>query len=676
MTFAMDQSAVSNGTVGNGQKPQSFDDLTDGSAKIFGMENFGYTCYCNSILQCLYYSKPFREHLLAFPAEKLDSNTSISQVRASRPRRTSVPGRVPHPFTVDPTTAKLNTSASATEPNGVPGNPPSVGNQNSSGEEKKGFFGWGGKKDSNKNEGDNESDEHSDDEPAASATELPSVAKAHQNLPSGLHSLTLGPRFPGQNLPVVGFTDDPFATQETRKRSALVKGPIINQDESKADEYHMSESLFTTLKDIFDSMAENSSRTGVVSPGKLIEVLKRENELFRASMHQDAHEFFNFLLNEVIESIDMYNNQHGGGAKASTRWIHNLFEGLLTSETKCLTCETVSRRDEKFLDLSIDLERNSSITSCLQQFSASEMLCEGNKFQCDTCGGLQEAEKRMKVKKLPKILTLHLKRFKYTEDMQRNVKLFHKVVYPKHIRLMNTTYDAEDPDRLYELCAVVVHIGGGPYHGHYVSVVKTEHCGWLLFDDEMVESVDPSYVFNFFGDNKGMATAYVLFYQEISQETLELENLYTNADAEPAVMMAPAGAHPAYKPGSAVAASNGNGSRVPHPHKIDEEQDDQIQSGSVDSPMRSAAIPIPIAGANGVDNRGAVFASGGGSSSLGVSNTNTAGGSANTNGSSATADGFESSSSSSVGSKMNGKSKSKRGEDGRRRVFSFSRRNK
>ena len=208
-----------------------------------------------------------------------------------------------------------------------------------------------------------------------------------------------------------------------------------------------------------------------------------------------------------------------------------MFEGFLTSETKCLTCENVSRRDEPFLDLSIDIERNSSVTACLRQFSESEMLCERNKFHCDNCGGLQEAEKRMKVKKLPKILALHLKRFKFTEDLQRNVKLFHRVLYPKHFRLFNTTDDAEDPDKLYELSGIVVHIGGGPYHGHYVSVVKTEHAGWLLFDDEMVEAVDPSYVFNFFGDNKGMATAYVLFYQEVSPDQMEKENLYTNEDS-------------------------------------------------------------------------------------------------------------------------------------------------
>lgn len=74
--------------------------------------------------------------------------------------------------------------------------------------------------------------------------------------------------------------------------------------------------------------------------------------------------------------------------------VHRLFEGVLTSETRCLTCETVSARDESFLDLSIDIEQNSSVTACLRQFSASEMLCQKNKFFCDSCCGLQEAEKR------------------------------------------------------------------------------------------------------------------------------------------------------------------------------------------------------------------------------------------------------------------------------------------
>ena len=139
--------------------------------------------------------------------------------------------------------------------------------------------------------------------------------------------------------------------------------------------------------------------------------------------------------------------------------VHRLFEGVLTSETRCLTCETVSARDESFLDLSIDIEQNSSVTACLRQFSASEMLCQRNKFFCDACCDLQEAEKRMKIKRLPNVLALHLKRFKYQEDVGKYIKLTYRVAFPLELRLFNTVDDADNPDRLYELFAIVVHIG-------------------------------------------------------------------------------------------------------------------------------------------------------------------------------------------------------------------------
>lgn len=328
---------------------------------------------------------------------------------------------------------------------------------------------------------------------------------------------------------------------EYKKKVALQTLPLL-ETKNNAASYGMSESLFTSLKDIFESLVGSQSRIGVIRPQQFLDVLRREHEMFRTAMHQDAHEFLNLLLNEVVsnveaeatkesftekslpptDSADSLGMTSSSGSKSpnTTRWVHELFEGTLTSETKCLTCEKVSQRDEVFLDLSVDLEQHSSVTSCLRKFSAEEMLCERNKFHCDNCGGLQEAEKRMKIKRLPRVLALHLKRFKYTEDLQRLQKLFHRVVYPYHLRLFNTTNDAEDPDRLYELYAVVVHIGGGPYHGHYVAIIKTEDRGWLLFDDELVEPVDKNYVRNFFGDRPGLACAYVLFYQETTLEAV------------------------------------------------------------------------------------------------------------------------------------------------------------
>ncbi|KAF7900603.1 uncharacterized protein EAF01_007905 [Botrytis porri] len=446
----------------------------DGSDKFFGLENFGNTCYANSILQALYYSVPFRENVVKYPPH------SPSDTPNGHLPKLIVPTRAPPTNGVPLSTAK---------PKGI------------------------------------------------SAAE---ALKRRQGVNSGQP----GPGATG-NRP-----EDKPDSPEYKKKHAMMAGPILEITTEHASSYGMEETTFTALKDIFTAMISHPSRTGVVSPQRFLEVFRRDNEMFRTSMHQDAHEFYGLMLNAVINNVEdnarrlkdsvALQEKEGlndsmtaavrsvadsmglasGAQSPGTKWVHDIFEGKMVSETKCLTCETTSQRDETFLDLSIDLEKNSSVTSCLQKFSAEEMLCEKNKFHCDTCGGLQEAEKRMKIKTLPKVLVLHLKRFKWTDDLTRLQKLFYTVNYPYHLRMFNTTDDAEDPDRLYELYAVVVHIGTNAFHGHYVAVIKTEDRGWLLFDDEMVEPVDKSFVRQFFGDKPGQACAYVLFYRETTVEAM------------------------------------------------------------------------------------------------------------------------------------------------------------
>ena len=439
--------------------------------------NVGLKSYCNSVLQCLYYSVPFREKVISYPKPS--------------PLQTIVTG-----------------------PNGLP---------------------------------------RHETQASQSGSQTPTSPLKPKNPVIGTSARNSGGPAPPPK-------PEDKESPEAKKKAAMALGPCVSLNYENTAAYGMPETMFTAMKDIFEALLASQSRIGVLSPHKFLEVLRRENEMFRTSMHQDAHEFLNLLLNEVIANVEaeakkvkagnlmngsaingsaMNGSPEEGGFETAlpltkqlmtgqsrppdSSWVHDLFEGTLTSETKCLTCENVSQRDEAFLDLSVDLNQHSSVTACLRNFSEEEMLCERNKFHCDMCGGLQEAEKRMKIKRLPRILALHLKRFKYTEDLQRLQKLFHKVVYPYHLRLFNTTDDAEDPDRLYELYAVVVHIGGGPYHGHYVSVIKTQDRGWLLFDDESVEPVEKEYVRNFFGDANKLACAYVLFYQHTTIEAVRRE---------------------------------------------------------------------------------------------------------------------------------------------------------
>lgn len=414
--------------------------------KFIGFNNFGNTCYCNSILQALYSCKPFRECIQTYTAK--DTIVLLSQNEKYKVLFDS-----PLVLTKKKATTSKNELSSTTSTN----------SNNSSG--------------SNGN-----------------------------------------------------------------------RSEIIRETLKIAKEFEEEDNLLWELKSVFSSLTLYKKKTGSIAPKHFVDILQRENEVFRGTMHQDAQEFLNHLINSISESLSSYqlkiekkwnqyieeslkkkstnemnvnkteptqksllNIEDSKKNKFST-WIHELFEGILTNEIKCLTCENVTCRDESFFDLSVDIEHNTSISACLKNFSSSERLCQKNKFYCDTCCGLQEAEKRMKIKLSPNILALHLKRFKYEEKLNKYIKLPYRVLFPTELRLLNMTDKAENPDRLYNLFAITIHIGNGPYHGHYVTVVRGNST-WLMCDDESVEPIDEVLLQSFFGDLNNSRCGYMFFYQ-------------------------------------------------------------------------------------------------------------------------------------------------------------------
>ena len=311
-------------------------------------------------------------------------------------------------------------------------------------------------------------------------------------------------------------------------REAVLSWAKANADSKKmrTDE----DSMLVALAEAFSAISSSKKKFGVYAPKRLIQVLKKNNESFRGFQHQDAHEFMNLLLNQIGEELDKERREKDGpelqrkGSRQGTptetqkpkTWVQTIFEGILTNETRCLTCETITCRDETFLDLSLEIEENSSITSCLRNFSGIETLNKQDKFYCDKCASLQEAHKCLKVKRTPSILALHLKRFKYMENVGRLKKLSHRVVFPNELKLNNTTDGAANEDATFTLFAVVVHVGSGMNHGHYVALVKI-HEHWFLFDDETVEGIDDSQLHSCFGsaqEGSGNYSGYLLFYQK------------------------------------------------------------------------------------------------------------------------------------------------------------------
>jgi ubiquitin C-terminal hydrolase len=196
--------------------------------------------------------------------------------------------------------------------------------------------------------------------------------------------------------------------------------------------------------------------------------------MFKGNDHHDAHEVLSLLLNEIHE------NENG-------KFISELFEGKLKSETKCLRCEAVAVRSEPFFDLSLEISAHTSVGYCLSSFSKSELLTKSNKYFCDSCQCRQEALRRISIDFLPRILILHLKRFKSSQQGLR--KLQDRVCFSSELRAQG---------RLYHLEGVVAHIGSGTRSGHYVSLVKVPGGNWALLDDDRTSGVGEEWIRNCF----------------------------------------------------------------------------------------------------------------------------------------------------------------------------------
>jgi ubiquitin carboxyl-terminal hydrolase 12/46 len=54
----------------------------------------------------------------------------------------------------------------------------------------------------------------------------------------------------------------------------------------------------------FSQIATSKKRSSVVAPKRFIQRLRLDNELFRSHMHQDAHEFLNFVLNCCCDLLE------------------------------------------------------------------------------------------------------------------------------------------------------------------------------------------------------------------------------------------------------------------------------------------------------------------------------------------------------------------------------------
>lgn len=291
-------------------------------------------------------------------------------------------------------------------------------------------------------------------------------------------------------------------------------------------------SLIWCLADLFNQLAAKKKRQPI-KPTKFVQMLKKENDAFDNVLQHDAQEFLNFLLNHIGDTLREEVSKHqkhetNSNCDYQETWVHELFEGVMTNVTRCLRCESVSTKDERFLDLSVDIEPNTSINHCLKGFSATETLKGEHKYYCEVCCSKQEAHKSLEIRSFPKVLALHLKRFRFEDGARSHMtKLSYRVVFSRQLRIPSSKFSKDGGSTiLYELNAVVVHCGKEINRGHYITLVRAhpQHDQWLCFDDEEVDYLPQSELETFFGltdssvGRGNLESAYILFYERVNEE--------------------------------------------------------------------------------------------------------------------------------------------------------------
>nr|XP_025866390.1 ubiquitin carboxyl-terminal hydrolase 35 [Vulpes vulpes] len=189
-------------------------------------------------------------------------------------------------------------------------------------------------------------------------------------------------------------------------------------------------------------------------------------------------------------------------------------------------------------------EGSRSVLDLVNYFLSPERLTAENRYYCEPCASLQDAEKAVELSQGPRYLILTLLRFSFDLRTMRRRKILDDVSIPLLLRLPL----AGGRGQAYDLCSVVVHSGVSSESGHYYCYAREGAARpapslgaadrpepenqWYLFNDTRVsfssfESV--SNVTSFFPKD----TAYVLFYRQRPGEVPEAEPSSPRGRTEP-----------------------------------------------------------------------------------------------------------------------------------------------
>lgn len=288
-------------------------------------------------------------------------------------------------------------------------------------------------------------------------------------------------------------------------------------------------SLLTELREIFKELWVNDN--GVI-PNRFLKYLHQHVRGINIMEQNDIQEFLTLFVDKlnaciairVTPEMALSRTQYADSQydklrhKIDRAWFNSVgieysplvdfFYGQSIVQVICGHCRKIHHTYEPFSILLLPLPGNSDgtdIIACLNHYILEETLNDhthrGDDWKCDGCKQSVKSIKTTKFWRLPRILTICLKRF--THDLRKNntyVKAPTQLDLSKYIIGPETT----NTNNMYQLCSIACH-AGSHNNGHYYALCRNPDSNWYMIDDTIITGFKDKY--------ETPPTSYMLFYE-------------------------------------------------------------------------------------------------------------------------------------------------------------------
>ena len=307
----------------------------------------------------------------------------------------------------------------------------------------------------------------------------------------------------------------------------------------------ISNAYYNIVNNLWDRNYNNKS----FSPNEFKEKLSQENPLFAGIAANDSKDLINFLLERLhkeLNDLKKENNMQNGNNMSYTisqndqlneqkmlnifsnefkekykSIISNLFYGLLESKSQCQRCKYIKYNFQVYSFIEFPLERvnqycfmtgkrnnynmnnnknpDINLYECFEYYNNLELMTGDNQMYCNICNSNCDFLYGSLLYSTPNYLVINLNRGR-GRVYECNVN------FPEQLNLFNFVI-FKNGKTVYELYAVICHIGPSSMSGHFIAFCKNRiDKKWYKYNDAFVTLCKSSNEYR-----SGMP--YILFYK-------------------------------------------------------------------------------------------------------------------------------------------------------------------